>query len=306
MPIALRARALVTLSWMTVVTGSQEHYHQLARDQSEQAFALAEQLGDNDFTIQALVIRSHTWVDLERRDLGFEYASAALDLARSIDSPRRIAEALAAVVYAHDSPFELPAESRAHTLEALAIFRQLSDSYYESTMLVLLAFSHFETLQDVREARALYEEALELAEEIGSNFHRLLLWTNSGVFSLLLGEFDLAVQQSQRALRLARRSGSPVGFEYWNIFTLACCATQQGHFLVGAQLTGAHDGFEDRAIEPLGGWWPLLEIMARENNRVMLRDALGDKEYDRLLSIGKGLSTDRVYELALGGMSHVE
>jgi hypothetical protein len=38
----------------------------------------------------------------------------------------------------------------------------------------------------------------------------------------------------------------------------------------------------------------------------MLREALGDDEYERALSIGKGLSADRLYELAIGRTSHIE
>jgi tetratricopeptide (TPR) repeat protein len=190
--------------------------------------------------------------------------------------------------------------------EALTIFRQLNDFYWVSLTLVFDSISHGETLEDVREARALNEEAMELAEEIGSTFHRLMLWSNSASFSFFLGEFDLAVQQGQRALRLSRRNGSPVSNDYWSIFTLACCATQQGHFLVGAQLMGAHEGIEERAIEPVGGYWSPLEIKARANNKVILREALGDEEYEREIAVGKGLSPDRVYDLALGRTSHVE
>jgi hypothetical protein len=43
-----------------------------------------------------------------------------------------------------------------------------------------------------------------------------------------------------------------------------------------------------------------LEIKAREENRARLRDALGGEEYERLLAIGKALSADRRYDLALG------
>jgi tetratricopeptide (TPR) repeat protein len=281
---------------MTGLNGSEERSHQLACDLSEQAFALTEQLNDDDFTVQALVVRTWMLGDLGHREAARECANAALDLARRINSPRRVAEALAAVVYSYRSP----TETREQILDALAIFRQLNDSNWVSTMLQFLSLSLGETQEDVREARALNEEAIELAEEIGSTFHRMILWSNSASFSFFLGEFDLAVQQGRRALRLSRRNGSPAEVDYWTIFTLACCATQEGHFLLGALLTGAHEGFEERAIEPLGGYWSTLEILARENNRGMLRGALGDEEYERAISIGKSMSADRVYDLALG------
>lgn len=298
-PMALRARALVALSWMTAMNGLEERSHQVASDLSEQALVLAEQLNDDDFMVRAMVVRAFTLTDLGRRDPALEFANAALELARRINSPRRVGEALCAVVYSYRSP----SETREQILEALAIFRQLKDSNWISSMLVFLSISLGEEQEDVREARALNNEAMEVAEEIGSTFHRLLLWSNAGAFSFFLGEIDQAVQQSRRALRLSRRNGSPVEMDYWTIFTLACCATRQGHFTLGAQLTGAHDGFEERALEPLGGYWSPLEIKAREDNRVMLREALGVDEYERLRSVGKGLNADRVYDLALGRTS---
>jgi tetratricopeptide (TPR) repeat protein len=301
-PLSLRARALMALSWMTATTGSQERSHQLASDLSEQAFSLAEQIGDDDLTCQALNLRSFTWRDLGRPELGIECANAALDLARRLNSPRRIAEALGGLIYAIASP----PETRDEITEALALSRQLNDAYWVTHFLVFNSLALTDTLEDVRESRALNSEAMEVAEEIGSTFHRLILWSNAGSFSFFLGEIDVALQYSRQALRLSRRSGRSVGHEYWMLFTLACCATQQGDFLVGAQLTGAHDGIEERALEPLGGYWSPLEIAARENNRVTLREALGNEEYDRLIAVGKGLSVDRVYDLALGRTSHAE
>lgn len=301
-PVVLRARALVALSWMTAMNASQERSHQLASDLSEQALALSEQLNDDDFKVQALNVRAFTLIDVGRTDPALECANAALELARRINSPRRIAEALGAVVYA----FKSPPETREQILEALAIFRQLSDANWVSSMLMFRSLSLGETQDDVREARALNKEAIEIAEEIGSTFHHLIQWSNAGAFSFFLGEYDVAMQQSQRALRLSRRNGSPVEIDYWTIFTLACCATQRGDFVLGAQLTGVHDGFEERAIEPLGGYWSPLEIKAREENRTALREALGDDEFERLLAVGKGLSADRRYELALGRATLVE
>jgi predicted ATPase len=298
-PVALRAEALLALSAMTGMIGSEERSKQHARDLSEQAFALAGELDDDDFTSRALSTKADTLTNLGHFDLALECANAALVLARRINSPRRIADALSAVVYAHKSP----SETHEQLLEALAIYRQLNDANWISSTLIFDSLFHTDMQQDVRAARALNEEATELAEEIGSTLHRLILWCNAGIFSLLLGEFDLAVQQGQRALRLTRRNGSPTGYIYWNIFTLACCFTLQGHFMLGAQLTGAHDGIEERAIEPLGGFWPPLEIQARENNRVLLREALGTEEYERAIAIGKSLSTDRIFDLALGRVS---
>lgn len=295
-PLALRAEALLTQSTFTRLIGSEERSKQLGFDLSEQSFTIAGQLDDDDFMVRALIGRADSWSDLGRRDLGLNYANDALNLARRIKRPRRIADALVSMVNAHD----LPTETRVLCIEALAIFRQLGDSYRVTLTISFLSLSIIETTQDIREARALNEEAMALAEEIGSTNSIMFLTYLAGSFSFFLGEFDLAVQQSQRALRLTRRNGSPVKNVYWAVFTFSCCATQQGSFLLGAHLTGAHEGFEERAIEPIGGWWAPMEIEAREVSRAMLREALGDDEFERAMSFGKGLSADRLYDFAMG------
>jgi hypothetical protein len=43
-----------------------------------------------------------------------------------------------------------------------------------------------------------------------------------------------------------------------------------------------------------------MEIDARNNNRVLLREALGDDEYERAIAVGKSLNANRVYDLAMG------
>jgi tetratricopeptide (TPR) repeat protein len=296
LPLAMRARAVFTLAWMTHTIGQEERSHQRASDLSEEALALAQQVGDPYFRSEALTLRSFTWTDLENRVLALECAEAALELARELKDPRRLGEATAAFVYAGKKPSEMIDEIR----EALTIFRQFGDDSWISVMLIFLSLAQDESLEGVREARALNAEAMELAEEIGSTFHRLILWSNAGAFDHFLGDYDQALQYSRRALNLSRRHGASVEHDYWTIFTLSCVATLQGHYLLGAQLAGAHEGIEESASEPLGGYWSQSEIGARNNNRVLLREALGDKEYERAIAVGKSLNTNRIYDLAMG------
>ena len=296
LPLAMRARAVFTLAWMTAAIGQEERSHQRASDLSEEAWALAQQVGDPYFRSEALTLRAFTWSDLENQVLALECAEAAVELARELKDPRRIGEATAAFVYA----IKKPPETIDEILEALAIFRRFGDHSWISMMLIFLSLAQDDTVEGVREARDLNAEAMELAEEIGSTFHRLILWSNAGGFNHFLGDYDQALQYSRRALNLSRRSGVSVEHDYWSIFTLSCVATLQGHYLLGAQLAGAHDGIEERASEPLGGYWSQAEINARNNNRALLREALGDDEYERAIAVGKGLNANRIYDLAMG------
>ena len=293
--VALRARALLTLAEFTRMNGIGEKWHQRAHDLIQEAFVLAQQLSDPDFMAQVLIAQSFTWSDLARHDLGLESGAAALEIARRINSPRRIADALATVPYSSQSPSKVHHE----ILESLAIYRQLEDAYSISWMLTFLALSLAET-GGLLEAQAHNAEARDLAEQLGSTIHRLILWSNASFFAFFLGDLDQAVEWGRRALHLSRRSGTSIEVDYWTLFTLACSATLQGDYLTGAQLTGAQDGIEERATEPIMGYWSAPEIEARENNRVHLREALGDDEYERVIAAGKALSHDRVFELAMG------
>jgi predicted ATPase/class 3 adenylate cyclase len=296
LPLAMRARAVSTLAWMTGAIGQEERSHQRASDLSEEAWALAQQVGDPYFLAEVQALRSFTWKDLEKWDLALECAETALELARELKDPARIGEALVAVVYARRAPSEVIELIR----EALAIFRQIGDYSWISTSLTFLSLAQDDSLEGVREAQALNAEAMELAEEIGSTFHRLILWSNAGAFAHFLGDYDQALLYSRRALNLSRRSGESFAHDYWTLLTLSCVATLQGNYLLGAQLAGAHDGIEERASEPLGGYWSQMEIDAWVNNSLVLREALGDDEYERAVAAGKSLNANRIYDLAMG------
>jgi tetratricopeptide (TPR) repeat protein len=212
-----------------------------------------------------------------------------------------IALALGSAILGH----EHLSEARDICHEALEIYRQLGDTFMITLLISTLSVS-LGDVSHIREARALNAEAMALAEENGSTYQIILLQYLAGAFSFFAGEFELAVKQSQQALRHSRRNGSPTINTYWILFTLSCCATFQGRFLLGAHLTGANEGMEERAAEPIGGWWSVPEIEARENNRIKLREVPGDDEFERAISYGKSLSAERVYDLAMGQTSHSE
>ncbi len=293
---SVRGRALTTLAWMTAENGQEERSHKRASDLSEEALALAQEIGDPYFRAEVLTLRSFTWTELEEPVRALECAEAALALSRELKDPRRIGEALMSLVYATRTPSAMIDEIR----ESLAIFRQLGDHASTTTMLLFMSLAQDDSLEGMREARALNADAMELAEEIGSTYHRLLLWSNAGGFDYSLGDYDQALVHSRRAISLSRRSGLSVEREHWSIFTLSCVATVQGHYLLGAQLAGAHDGIEERANEPLMGLWSQAEADARDNNRVLQREALGSDGYERAIAVGKSLSANRLYDLAMG------
>ena len=48
------------------------------------------------------------------------------------------------------------------------------------------------------------------------------------------------------------------------------------------------------------GLWSKAETDARDNNRILLREALGGDEYERAIVLGKRLDANRIYDLAVG------
>jgi len=161
------------------------------------------------------------------------------------------------------------------------------------SVLIGLSAGRCTDLEQVREASALAEEAMGLAEELGAMFHLLVLWANQSIYSYLLGDVEEAERYSRRAFLSARRLGRPLDGNVWNVFVLACCATSNGDFARAAQLTGAHDAIDSGLPEPSRGTWSLLEIEMRDRNRARLVEVLGEEEFERVKAAGRGLALDR-------------
>lgn len=133
-------------------------------------------------------------------------------------------------------------------------------------------------------------------------------WDRLGFVLLLQGEPAAAAQCCHKSLVLSRTAGRRKDATT-AIFKLFCCATGIGDYLLGAQLTGAHDVLhaaymnEDVAPEGAYRWnkWSHLEQKVREENQERLRQALGEAEFERAYTVGRGLSFNDAADLALAG-----
>ena len=299
--VALRAHGLLRLSVITAMNEMGENYLRRASDLNQEALELAEQIGDPDFTVRVHCRQSMAMSDLGQKDLGRESAATALELARSINSPRGIGEALFAKAYCSEQPITV----RQETLESLSLLRQIEDTYMVTNVLVWLSMSCEDTPEGLREAWTHNREASDLAERLGSTYHRIILRGNGSIYAFLIGEFETSMQLARQSLHLSRRSGSWVGVDYFTYWILACCAAQRGDFRVGAQLLGAHEAIEEHSKELLRGYWSRKEIEARDRNRALLRDQLGSEEFERAVAVGRAMNPDAAYELAMGRIEPV-
>ena len=294
-PSLLRGQALLALGELRMMTSNGEAELGAALGYLGEALRIAVELRDRPLearatTLTALATRTAGDVE-EAQRLGRE----AFELAQSSGDANAIGHAtLVRALTEMDS-----STAHAYFHEAIDYLRRAGDLLGVCTALIGLSITGGLFTGDARETRVLTDEALAIAEEIGSPFHTQILWTNHGITLFLLGELDESERFSRRALFAARRLGLNPWTLYWMVFGLGCCATARGDLERGAILLGAHDGLEE-SLPGTSGYWSPMEIEARENNRSTLLDELGPGEFERLVALGKGLSLDRMVEYALG------
>jgi hypothetical protein len=138
--------------------------------------------------------------------------------------------------------------------------------------------------------------------EPGLDLYRGLGVTNQGphnYFGWLLreeGNGEGAVAAFAEVLRMSRRTGYRNGTASANL-GLACLAADTGDWQRSAVLHGAAQAFVDQ----LGRPWLELEGRYREASIGEVLAGLGQAEFQRAYTRGRGLSFDEAFALALAG-----
>jgi predicted ATPase/DNA-binding SARP family transcriptional activator len=221
----------------------------------------------------------------------------ALQVARSVGDPRLIGLAFTCLARAAITP----ARKRALWREALTATRRAGDFYYSIPELWGLADLELD-LGQFGAARGLYEEAIAAGEEVGSPMDLWDSWGSLGWVLLLQGEFEGALQLCRKSLMVCRRVGRRGGAAS-AIFRIACCATGMGNYLLAAELTGAKDAIDAdvNGVAPEMAYNPGgLEQRVRDGNWKRLRQVLGEAELERAHALGLRLSFDEATDVALG------
>jgi tetratricopeptide (TPR) repeat protein len=294
---ALRVRALCVTSDLVAYTLGVEDRAEMssAIELCEQALEMARELDDPALLAEALGTLS-VWVDSEEdSSRKISLAEEALEVGRSTGDPWLIGRAFQGL----GGTAPTPDDEQALALEGLAYFRQAGDIYYAIPQLWCLA--RLETNKgELAAARILYEDAIAAAEDIGSPIDLNYSWNSLCFVLLLLEKFEEAALVSCKSLVGGRRLGHRrvVAFA---IFVLACCAAGLGEHRRAAQLTGSHDAIEADIIG-VGGAYSLTPLEQRvwEDNTARLREFLGKGEFVRAYGIGRGLTFDQAVDLALG------
>jgi predicted ATPase len=297
LPDSLRGKAAVSLAEMMFVAANDKFGSATVRDYLEIALTVAR--NSQDKTLEADVTGWMAFEARERRDneAGVRLGIAAVDLARESGNLSALGDAFLMRAFTAN---DFPTSHQYYSL-ALAEFRRQGNLHRICTALMGLSITGGLFAGDLNETKTLTMEAMEIAEQIGSQFHIQLLLSNLGVTLFLSGDIEESERFSRRALFTARRIGLNERVIFWCVFTLACCATVRGDFVRGAKLTGSHDAIEARILDAAGFWTP-IEIEMREHNRESLIDSLGVEEFERLADVGRRLSQDRLVDFSLGRM----
>jgi tetratricopeptide (TPR) repeat protein len=303
LPASLRVRGLCAFGVAVAITLGMDSRLEMraARELMRQGLQLARDLDDQALIAEALSDLS--WTAEYQGDSGQAalFANEALQVARSLGDPRLIGNALGPLALVTPT-----AEAkRGLWLEALAYLRQAGDTVGTIAQLLPLAALELDAGR-LEAARALYEEAIAVAEDEDFHTEAVDTWGGLALVLLLQGKFEEAALRCRKSLLARRRLGLRTGTAN-DIFKLACCATGMGNYLQAAQLTGAHDVMHakiDVEVVPEGAFkwnkWTPLEQKVREDNRAALRRVLGEVEFERAYAVGRGLSFDQAADLALG------
>lgn len=297
LPESLRGAAAVSLAEMLFIVSPDKFISGTALHYLEIALTMAR--NSQDKTLEANVTGWMAFEARERGDneAGVRHGITAVDLARASGDVSVLGDAfLVRAFSANDFP-----TSHEYYLLALAEFRRQGNLFRICTALMGLSITAGLFAGDLNEAKSLTMEAMEIAEQIGSQFHIQMLLSNLGVTLFLSGDIEDSERFSRRALFTARRIGLDERVIFWCVFSLACCATARGDFVRGAILIGSHDVIETRVLDAAGFWTP-IEIEMREHNRESLIDSLGVEEFERLAEVGRRLSQDQLVDFSLGRM----
>jgi predicted ATPase len=296
-------------------------------------FAPVLELPDSDAEPELLVRALVTLVFVARNvdaALAKRLAERALRIARPLDDPPLLAEALAWLSCAcyftgdYEEGFPLGAE-------AVALARTLGDDVLlgQSLLLFLLCSHRVEPTH----SDALITEALGATRRSGDRYITMILRNNAGVYALEAGDMAAArahLEEARRAkptnaptesnilvnlgwverqegnpddsttsfrdaLRTSRHNGDRAGSAYASL-GLACLAVDRGDWHQGATLHGISRAFFDRTGEKCQE----PEDTYRRRSMAEVRAQIGEEEFERLYAEGGGVSLDQAMDLALG------
>jgi predicted ATPase/Tfp pilus assembly protein PilF len=275
-----------------------------AKEYFEEALVLARQAGD--VRLEAQSLQQIGWLVMTRGKYepahnarAIELASKALELAEQIGD--KVVQSGALNVLAEVAAEEGD-EDRERTLyeQSLALRRELGDRRLISNSVLLLGSADLNR-GDYDRATPLLQEGLTLAKELHDTWSMSLALVHLGRVALQgNGDVDEAGSLFAEALALAKERGDKrVAAEC--LQGLAATLGVNGDPAVAARLFGAADAL----LEGIGATPSAAEVATSERFVPMVREAIGDEQFERERAAGAALSADEAIGIALDGSSGV-
>ena len=146
----------------------------------------------------------------------------------------------------------------------------------------------------LHEALELFEEALPLADELGSPYGRFAVNGNLGLAQLFLDHLEAAAEALRRSLTAAREGAIEEIDEA--LFALAALAVRQGDLERAARLAGA-----GRAHVPatLNAFEQRIDELLDAEYLAVARHRLGERRWDEIAAQGAQLGLTEAIDLGL-------
>lgn len=263
------------------------------REAAERAVALYRRLDDSAGLAAALRLLAQTlgWYYRDEQALADALACESLAIARALDNPFAIAEALklrGLTIATTDFPAK-----RATLEEALALFRLYANDRYIGHCLTWISELEF-SAGDERRALDYGRDAVRMAEASGGRALRENSATNLATYASAAGDWTTARRVASDALRMAVE-GRSMTYITWAVQALAITKAATGDPRGGARLLGFCDARSgslhvprqadqseaiayERALERLRGQLPADELGAAmaEGARLSEEDAVSE------------------------------
>ncbi len=290
---ALAAALLANVGMMQFFQRSDPRQLVIAQEFGERALAMARALGDRTQEANALcLLVGVAYLRGDPPEQQEQLGAAAMALARAVDDPRVLGDALGLLALA------VPDRARPLRLEALDCYRQAGDDLAAATELHMI-YGLDVWAGRLDDAEAHLDEAVALAEPTGDETFLYFFRSDLSMLRLIQGRPADAAPVVRKCLLFARRTGLAIGGAEV-ILTAACCTAWQGDLVRAARLHGAADAAIEAAIANRTMWWSPTEQSMREREQAQLRGQLGDAAYTDAHEAGQRLTTAEAVDLALG------
>jgi tetratricopeptide (TPR) repeat protein len=219
------------------------------------------------------------------------FYSEALEIARALDDPHAIAEALYNLSFMDRIRGDVD-DGYAKLRTVLDMARSLDDRLMVADCLYLLGN------QELREGRPeeglpMVEEALGIYRNLGNRFATADLLSGLGSFYRILGDCDAAAAAQREALEMFVEVGNPTGIAM-TLEEMAMVETIEGRHERALRLAGAAEALREQT-----GGGPPAELMRSAESFAESRRNLDPETGERAWAEGREMSADKAIQYAL-------